>query len=93
MLGSLGRDVCRSILAYSNIFIPEELRALPMFKRMLPSGKKDFAEDSAAAGKPQGQFNVFDGILDEFRENSALLDQTGGDSSSGSDDMPSEDNL
>jgi len=26
MLGSIGRDLCRSVLAYSNIFIPEELR-------------------------------------------------------------------
>jgi cytosolic carboxypeptidase protein 2/3 len=37
MLGTLGRDLCRTLLAYSNIFIPEELRSLPMFKRMLVS--------------------------------------------------------
>ena len=65
-----------------------------MFKRMLSSpekSKKEFGEDGLGSGKPV--FNVFDGILDEFRENADLLDQTGGDSSSGSDDMPSEDNL
>jgi hypothetical protein len=32
---SLGRDLCRSLLAYQNIFIPEELRSLSMFKHML----------------------------------------------------------
>ena len=74
MLGSLGRDVCRSILAYSNIFIAEELRSLPMFKRMLAPEKtgKNFSEDNLGGGKPV--FNVFDGILDEFRDNADLLD-------------------
>jgi hypothetical protein len=35
MLMTLGRDVCRTMLAYQNIYIPEELRSLPMFKRLL----------------------------------------------------------
>ena len=37
--------------------------------------------------------NIFDAILEEFKENKALLEQGDGESSSGSDDMPSEDNL
>ena len=66
MLGSLGRDLCRSILAYSNIFVPEELRSLPMFKKML-------AEPLTNEGKCP-KINVFDGVLEEFKENAALMD-------------------
>lgn len=58
MLGTLGKDLCRSILAYENLFVCEELESLPMFKRMLEqkqSPTKKFAED-----KP---VNVFDAIL------------------------------
>lgn len=59
-----------------------------MFKRKLEQkelGQKDFTEDAPV--------NIFDAILEEFKENKALLEQGDGESSSGSDDMPSEDNL
>ena len=41
------------------------------------------------------KLNIFDGVLAEFKENNALLEAGGGGDSScsGSDDMPSEDNL
>jgi hypothetical protein len=88
MLMTLGKDLCRSILAYQNLYIAEELRDLPMFKRKLEQkdlGQKSFSDDPPV--------NIFDAILEEFKENKALLEQGDGESSSGSDDMPSEDNL
>jgi hypothetical protein len=65
MLMTLGKDLCRTILAYQNIFIPEELRNLPMFRKMIenkekPGSSKKFTEDS----KPN--FNIQDLINEEF---------------------------
>jgi hypothetical protein len=92
MLMTLGKDLCRTILAYQNIFVPEELKNLPMFKKMLdskdkPGSNKKFAEDSKLS------FNIQDLINEEFAQDESLLNQGDGDSSSGSDAAPSDDNL
>jgi cytosolic carboxypeptidase protein 2/3 len=92
MLATLGKDLCRTILAYQNIYIPEELRNLPMFRRMIeakekPGSNKKFSEDT----KPN--FNIQDLINEEFANDDSLLNQGDGASSSGSDDAPSDDNL
>jgi hypothetical protein len=35
MLASLGKDCCRAILAFQGKFIADELKNLPMFKKIL----------------------------------------------------------
>ena len=42
LLESLGRDMCRTLLIYCQIYVPPELRR--MFK-MKPKPKKEFHED------------------------------------------------
>ena len=94
MLETLGHDVCRSILIYCNMFCPPELRELPFFKNMfakkksaapIDSGKKTFTEDKNADFK-----NAF---LEELNNNKKYIEQGDGDSTSGSDSQPSEDNM
>lgn len=35
MLETLGHDVCRAVLIYSNLYVPPELRDIPFFKNIL----------------------------------------------------------
>lgn len=86
MLASLGRDCCRVILAYQNKFIADELKSLPMFKKII---------EAKESGKPlpKGDGDMFGAVMNEFKTNKKLLEAGDGDSSSGSDDAPSEDNL
>ena len=85
MLASLGRDLCRSILPYSNLYVPEELRELPMFKRLPVPQPGD--------SKKMPKIDIMGAVMGEFAENEDLMHAGDGDSSSGSDDAPSEDNL
>jgi len=88
MLESLGYDLCRSILIYCNISCPPDLIDLPCFARFkedkqdIPPGKKNFKEP-----------NFNEALMNELKSNKQLLNQGDGDSSSGSDSQPSEDNL
>lgn len=90
MLETLGHDCCRALLVYCNLYIPPDLLSIPFFKAMHDkrkkqelSGSKNFAEDN----------NFANLINNELNSNKSLLAQADGDSSSGSDSAPSEDNL
>ena len=73
----MGKDLCRTLLIYENIYIPPELESL--------YGKKD--KDNA---NPQDMSQLF---ANELKENKKLLAAGDRDSSGGSDSEPSEDNL
>jgi hypothetical protein len=56
-----------------------------MFKKIL---------EAKEAGKPMPKGNdMFGAVMNEFKTNKKLLEAGDGDTSSGSDDAPSEDNL
>ena len=73
----MGRDLCRTLLIYENIYVPPELRHL--------YGSRD-ADESA----PADMSALFS---KELQENKKLIAAGDGDSSGGSDSEPSEDNL
>ena len=73
----MGRDLCRTLLIYENIYIPPELEHL--------YGKK--GDDSSAQNDMSSLF------ANELKENKKLMAAGEGDSSGGSDSEPSEDNL
>ena len=80
MLESLGVDLCRTLLIYKNIYVPPELSDL--FKIEQEGNKKE--------PDPEAFNNA---IMKELVGNKALINAGDGDSSEGSDDAPSEDNL
>jgi len=92
-LESLGRDLCRTVLVYTDLHIPEELQEA-MGQPSSPSHLekvKQFKEDEEKQGAGN---HILKGLLmDELRENRDLMKKGDGDSSSGSDDAPSEDNM
>ena len=73
----MGRDLCRTILIYENLYIPEELRHLYGSKGEEGDGPADMSA-------------LFE---QELQSNKKLLAAGDGDSSGGSDSEPSEDNL
>ena len=73
----MGRDLCRTLLIYGNIFVPPEL------EHLFPSLTKG-DEQPADLGALFTQ---------ELASNKKLMDAGDGDSSGGSDSEPSEDNL
>lgn len=73
----MGRDLCRTLLIYGNIYCPPEL------EHLFPSMKK--GEDG-----PADMGALF---AQELASNKKLMDAGDGDSSGGSDSEPSEDNL
>jgi len=73
----MGRDLCRTLLIYENIYVPPELRHL--------YGGRD-ADDA----QPADMSALFS---KELQENKKLIAAGDGDSSGGSDSEPSEDNL
>lgn len=75
----MGKDICRSILIYSGIKIPDDVD-LP-FEMW-----KDNADGDDLT-------NIRNLILSELRNNKELIEEGNGDSSWGSDDAPSDDNL
>lgn len=86
MLESLGRDLCRTILIYSKMYVPDELKGI--FKtRIPPPTGKTFTE-------PENEPNDFaDLVLCELQQDKNINKNGDGDSSSGSDSAPSDDNL
>ena len=97
MLETLGHDCCRSLLIYCNIFIPPELHEIPFFQNMLQQQKKAEKEEKQKGNKKFKEdekpvTNFKDMILGELNNNKELLKQDG-DSTSGSDSAPSEDNM
>ena len=73
----MGRDLCRTLLIYENIYVPPELRHL--------YGSRD--ADEATPADMSALFSK------ELQENKKLIAAGDGDSSGGSDSEPSEDNL
>lgn len=86
MLESLGRDLCRTILIYSKLYVPDELKGLFKAKDPPPSGKT-FSEPE---NEPD-EFAAF--VLSELQQDKNINKTGDGDSSSGSDSAPSDDNL
>jgi len=74
----MGRDLCRTILIYENLYIPDELKHL--------YGSKGDDDNSPAVDMSK----MFE---QELTSNKKLLAAGDGDSSGGSDSEPSEDNL
>jgi hypothetical protein len=91
MLESLGRDMCRTLLIYEQIYVPPELRS--MFKaRVKPKNSKQFSEEPDDDNSTALDFKSL--IMNELKENKKLLSLGDGNSSEGgSDSAPSEDNL
>jgi len=101
-LESLGRDLCRTVLVYTDLYIPPELQSLQLSllssqpsspSKLHPASldKKSFLEDKVV---PHGHQSLLKSLLaEELKENKALINKGDGDSSSGSDSAPSEDNL
>lgn len=90
MLESLGRDLCRTLLIYAQIYVPPELRNMFKMKPQKPEGSKTFSEDD---DKETNAMDFKALIINELKENKQLLKIGDGNSSSGSDSAPSEDNL
>jgi hypothetical protein len=80
-LGTVGKDICRSLLIYSGIKVPDDID-LP-FDMFKPKSDNDEGP----------QFNIKNFISDEIKGNTELMKEGDGESSCGSDDAPSEDNL
>ena len=85
-LCSVGRDVCRSLLLYSGIAVPDEFGNLnangESDSNIMPS--KKFTEDT---------LEIKSQLLKELTGNEDLINKGEGSSSSGSDEAPSEDNM
>lgn len=86
-LESLGKDLCRTILIYSKIYVPDELKGMFKAKQLPPSGKNFAAE-------PENENESFaDMFLNELQQDKNFSKNGDGDDSSGSDEAPSDDNL
>jgi hypothetical protein len=81
MLENLGRDLCRTLLIHQSIYIPPELEGLFKLKKTQAATSASFAA------------SINDIIMQELAEKKDLLRMGDGDSSSGSDSAPSDDNL
>lgn len=88
MLESMGRDLLRTLLIYTSLYVPPELGDIFKVKQPQVSGKQ-FAEDTPDL--PALSISAM--IVAELSENKNLIKIGNGDSTSGSDSAPSEDNL
>jgi len=81
-LQCVGKDLCRTILAYTGLKVPDDLE--------LPFDK--FNTDKSATGKnfKEDMMNIKSLIWNELKEHKELIEEGNGDSSWGSDDEPSE---
>ena len=77
MLEALGRDLCRTLLIHQSIYVPPELQDQFKVKKMINGGSASITES----------------LMQELSERKELLKIGDGDSSSGSDSAPSDDNL
>jgi hypothetical protein len=97
MLETLGHDVCRVILIYSNLYVPPELTDNPFFKNIIQQQAQKKIKNASGLDKKkfkEPSINLKDAIMGEINANEELFNNVGGDdSSSGSDSAPSEDNL
>ena len=99
MLETLGSDVCRALLIYSNLYVPPELSDNEFFKNIMLQQQAAAAKKKNSNGLDKKKFkepaiNFKDAIMGAINSNAELLNNTGGDdSSSGSDSAPSEDNM
>ena len=94
MLESMGRDLCRGLLIQCNLDVLQELQNIPVKK--ISRGKKTFVEPSS----DQESFvinphalSIKETLLAELQNNKDLIRSGQGDSSSGSESEPSEDNM
>ena len=83
-LCSVGRDLCRSLLLYSGIAVPDSFNPEDgaTDANVMPS--KKFTEDT---------LEIKSQLLKELTGDENLITNGEGSSSSGSDDAPSEDNM
>ena len=88
----MGRDLVRTLLVHQNIYLPKELKPLLLQDGAQLKVKKFSAEqDSQNENEEAVQINRM--LLAELRNNKELVKIGEGDSTSGSDSEPSEDNL
>lgn len=97
MLETLGRDLCRTLLIYCQIYVPPELKSMFKAKKVVKK-KSNFLEDqekSAAEtdGADSEVEDVTSLIMQELSGNKNLIKMGQGNSSAGSDSAPSEDNM
>lgn len=106
-LESLGRDLCRTLLIYTDLYIPPELEGLEILQPAKNVNAESLdkkilyihtyvsshfsKEDSFLDPKPAS--TLLSMLCDELKSNKDLLKKGDGDSSSGSDSAPSEDNM
>jgi len=81
-LMQVGKDLCKSILAYTGLKIPDGIDIPPdLFKNSeAPETSKVYKEDQ----------NIKNFIINELKENKELIEEGDGESSAGSDEYPSD---
>ena len=91
MLESMGRDLCRGLLIQKFLSVPEELKELA--NSLPPKIRKQFSnEPDETVICPEAK-QVRQALLHELQGNKELMFAGEGDSSSGSDSEPSDDNM
>lgn len=108
MFETIGKDLCRCILVYQNIYVPSELKDLPFFRKTSKNierlaeearklgenrRRKRDAPDSQKTFDDDKDFSIRNAFMEELLGDTELLKAGEGDSSSGSDSAPSDDNL
>ena len=94
MLETLGRDLCRTLLIYCQIYVPPELKTMFKAKKVVKK-KTNFLEDQEKNPEPDSDSSedVASLIMQELSGNKNLIKMGQGNSSAGSDSAPSEDNM
>lgn len=88
----MGRDLLRALLVQQNIHVPQELTDLANQQKGLKH--KTFSEETSNQQSfNQNAYHLHQSLLAELRQNKQLMKSGDGDSTSGSDSEPSEDNL
>jgi hypothetical protein len=91
LLESMGRDLVRTLLVHQNISLPQELK--PMLTSESPLKVKKFSAENDTPNQNEDALAINRLLLAELRNNKELVKLGEGDSTSGSDSEPSEDNL
>lgn len=87
MLETLGRDLSRTLLIYTSLYVPPELRSEFKYTEA-PTQAKSFKEDVPIVAESINKL-----LLAELSQNKDLIKLGDGNSSSGSDSAPSDGNL
>jgi hypothetical protein len=92
LLEQMGRDLVRTLLVHQNIHLPQELKPM-LASEGSPLKPKIFSAEKDNANQNEETLAVNRILLAELRNNKELVKAGEGDSTSGSDSEPSEDNL